>query len=83
MKKNLLLKHQSGEKMVRTTVKTITYRILIIILDFTTIYILTGKFNIAIGFTIISNVYTTVAYFLHERVWDNIKWGMISQKQEV
>jgi uncharacterized membrane protein len=26
-------------------------------------------------FTAASNVYTTLAYFSHERVWDRIKWG--------
>jgi uncharacterized membrane protein len=32
----------------------------------------------AAWFMIISNIYTTVAYFLHERVWAHIQWGMAS-----
>jgi uncharacterized membrane protein len=75
-----LFKRRSGEKLIRTTVKTISYRVLIMILDFTTIYIITGKINAAIGFTVISNLYTTVAYFIHERVWDTIKWGRVTSK---
>jgi uncharacterized membrane protein len=35
----------------------------------------------AAAFMIVSNIYTTVAYFLHERVWAGIKWGMEPQKE--
>ncbi len=59
----------------RSLVKSIFYRIIIIILDFTTVYIFTGKVVIAIGFMLVSNVYTTVVYFFYERVWGKIKWG--------
>jgi uncharacterized membrane protein len=63
------------EKATRSLVKAISYRILIIILDFSVIYLLTRRFDIAFGFMVISNVYTTVAYYIHERIWDKIKWG--------
>ena len=60
----------------RTFVKALTYRAFIICLDFLAIYIFTGKTDVALGFMIASNVYTTVAYFLHERMWTRIKWGL-------
>jgi uncharacterized membrane protein len=60
----------------RSLVKAITYRIVIVILDFTVIYLLTGKVDIALGFMLISNIYTTAAYFIHERIWNKIKWGI-------
>jgi uncharacterized membrane protein len=60
----------------RSLVKAITYRIVIVILDFTVIYFLTGQVNVALGFMVISNVYTTAAYFIHERIWNKIKWGI-------
>jgi len=59
----------------RSLVKAVTYRIIIVILDFTVIYLLTKKAEIAFGFMIVSNIYTTVAYFLHERLWNRIRWG--------
>ena len=67
------------ETLKRTLVKTISYRVIILILDFTSIYIFTGKIQIALGFMIVSNVYTTIGYFIHERIWDKIKWGKISK----
>ena len=59
----------------RSLVKALTYRGVIVVLDITVIYFLTGRVDVALGFTIISNIYTTVAYFLHERLWNKIRWG--------
>jgi len=59
----------------RSIVKAVTYRGIIVVLDITVIYFLTGRVDVALGFTIISNIYTTAAYFLHERVWNKIHWG--------
>ena len=60
----------------RSLVKAVTYRIVIMILDFATIYVLTGTVRVAIGFMIASNIYTTLAYWAHERVWARIGWGI-------
>ncbi len=59
----------------RSAVKAITYRVIIVCLDFVVIYLLTGKVMTAAVFMIVSNIYTTVAYFLHERMWAGITWG--------
>ena len=63
------------ESLARSIVKTLSYRVLVLILDFSTIYLFTHRLSVAVGFTVVSNTYTTVAYLLHERVWDKIKWG--------
>jgi adenylylsulfate kinase len=67
--------HRTEETLQRSVVKTVTYRIIILILDFICIYLFTGQIKVAVGFMIVSNIYTTVGYFLHERIWDKIKWG--------
>ena len=59
----------------RSLVKALTYRVVIVCLDFLVVYILTHKVEVALGFMIVSNVYTTLAYFLHERIWAGIRWG--------
>ena len=73
------MKNHANRK--RSIVKAITYRIIIVCLDFLVIYLLTGKVMTAAAFMIVSNVYTTVAYFLHERVWAGIQWGLEPQNQ--
>ena len=61
----------------RSVVKAFTYRIVIVCLDFLAIYVFTHRVNVALGFMIVSNVYTTVLYFLHERIWARVKWGLV------
>ncbi len=75
--------HHAEETLRRSIVKTISYRAVILILDFTSIYLFTGQAKIAFGFMIISNIYTTVGYFFHERIWDKIRWGKIVYKKAV
>lgn len=72
---------QNRASKKRSVVKAITYRGIIVCLDFAAIYLLTGKVMTAAAFMIVSNIYTTVGYFLHERVWAGIKWGMEVPKE--
>ncbi|VVB75473.1 Uncharacterised protein [Candidatus Tiddalikarchaeum anstoanum] len=67
------------ENNARSVLKAVTYRIIIIILDFSVVYLLTGRTDVAFGFMIISNIYTTIAYYVHERVWNNITWGKLKK----
>ena len=61
----------------RSLVKAFTYRVIIMgVLIFVTIYLFTGALKVALGFMIVSNIYTTLGYFLHERLWARIKWGV-------
>ena len=64
------------EPWTRSLVKTITYRIFIIILDFTFVYLLTGQYQIAFWFMLGSNIYTSIAYYVHERFWSKTNWGL-------
>ena len=67
--------YSSKITLQRSIVKTISYRVIVVILDFIAVYLFTGQIKIALGFTIVSNIYTTIVYFIHERIWDKIKWG--------
>jgi len=61
--------HAESCKRKRSVVKAVTYRGIIVCPDFLVIYLLTGKAMTAAAFMIVINIYTTVAYFLHQRVW--------------
>jgi uncharacterized membrane protein len=73
--------HHATETLPRSIVKTVTYRVIILILDFASIYIFTGQVKIALGFMIVSNINSTLGFFFHERIWDKIKWGKIIYKK--
>jgi uncharacterized membrane protein len=63
-------------RLRRSLVKAITYRVVIMALDFATIYLFTGRVSVAAGFMVASNVYTTLAYLVHERLWAQVSWGL-------
>jgi uncharacterized membrane protein len=59
----------------RSIVKTVTWRITGSTATFLIAYLMTGDLSIAgvIGITqLISN---TILYYIHERIWNLIKWG--------
>ncbi len=60
----------------RSIAKALTYRVIIMCLDFATIYLFTGRVRVAVGFMIASNVYTTAVYLVHERAWARVAWGV-------
>jgi uncharacterized membrane protein len=63
------------EYLGRSVVKAISYRVIVVVADFVAVYFFTGRIEIALGFVIVSNIYTTGLYFLHERFWDRVAWG--------
>ena len=67
--------HHADETFTRSLTKTLTYRVFILILDFSVIYLFTRKVSVATGFMIVSNIYTTIGYAVHERIWGRIQWG--------
>ncbi len=67
------------ETHLRTFIKTISYRIVIIVSIFTITYITTGEFADALVITSITAVTGTIIYYIHERVWNNIHWGKITK----
>jgi uncharacterized membrane protein len=60
----------------RSVAKAVTYRVVIMVLDFATIYLFTRTLKVALGFMLASNLYTTLAYYGHERLWTRIRWGL-------
>lgn len=59
----------------RSLAKTFTYRVAIIFSHVAVVLLMTGSWEVAIGTTAFTSVSSTVIYFIHERVWNNIHWG--------
>ncbi|MBI2798076.1 DUF2061 domain-containing protein [Candidatus Saccharibacteria bacterium] len=68
-------KLQHSETTGRSVVKSITYRICIIISIFIVSYVTTGKLDTTLQITGITTVTGIIIYFIHERVWSLIRWG--------
>lgn len=63
------------ETQTRSITKSVTYRILVIISDLVVIYALTHRVFDAVAITVLTNIASTIFYFLHERLWNDIAWG--------
>jgi uncharacterized membrane protein len=59
----------------RSLVKTITYRIIIMIVVFMVSLIVTHKASDALVITGWNALLATIIYYWHERIWSRIRWG--------
>lgn len=59
----------------RSLVKTISWRITGSGATFAISYAIIGDFTISGTIAMIQLTFNTLLYFLHERVWNKIKWG--------
>lgn len=64
-----------SEHSKRSLVKSITFRILVLISDGIIIYSITHRYDVAITVIFFSNFSSTILYYFHERVWNRIRWG--------
>ena len=71
---------QQGASAKRSVVKAVSYGLLLGCLDFAVLYLFTRKTAVALGFIVVSNIYTTICYFLYERIWVRISWGKVELK---
>jgi uncharacterized membrane protein len=60
----------------RSVAKTITYRIALTTTSYIVLVMLTGSQTLALSFSGISLIYGTVIYYVHERIWARIDWGI-------
>jgi uncharacterized membrane protein len=60
---------------VRSLVKTLTWRIVGSSSTFAIAYLVTGSVGASSGIAIIQMCVNTVLYWLHEKTWNNVKWG--------
>jgi len=74
-------KHKTEETLARSVVKTVSYRVVILVCDFALIFLYTHQVKVAVGFMVVSNSYSTIGYFFHERIWGKIKWGKLINKK--
>lgn len=66
---------KAKEKSHRSLTKAITNRALSIICDLLIVTYITGHFSESVGIIILTNLSSSIVYFFHERLWNEIKWG--------
>lgn len=69
------MKIKSSEKVKRSAIKSITYRVMSITADSIAAYFFTRDAALSAGIVIFVNGYSIFLYYFHERVWSHIHWG--------
>jgi len=71
---------QGFDTKVRSLLKTIGYRAIILVAGFILAKVfMTSSNSMALSWTITSMILSMIIYYLHERVWNSIGWGKLNQ----
>lgn len=60
----------------RAIAKTIGYRFFMVIITFTVAFVFTDSFQQALNIGIVTNIAKTGTYYIYERAWDRVSWGV-------
>jgi uncharacterized membrane protein len=64
------------QRRSRALVKALCYRLLMIVVTVVVALVVVGDVGDAARIGLIANVAKTGIYYLYERVWDRIEWGL-------
>lgn len=59
----------------RSLVKSVSYRVVSVMVDAIVAYYFTRNVALSAGIVIFVDAYSTLIYYLHERAWAHIHWG--------
>ncbi|MFV0566087.1 MAG: DUF2061 domain-containing protein [Flavobacteriaceae bacterium] len=65
----------ASEKPFRSVVKSLSWRIIGTLDTILISWIITGELTLAFSIGSVELVTKMILYFLHERLWNSIKWG--------
>lgn len=60
----------------RAVVKTLLYRGFMLLITVTVAWAVVGDAGAAVNIGLAANVVKTVTYYLYERAWDRVAWGV-------
>ena len=76
------LKNTIKETHLRSLIKGITWRIIATLTTMILVFILTGNFIISLGVGFFEIISKLLFYYLHERIWDRVRWGRHKKKKK-
>jgi len=65
-----------SDTKLRSIVKTISWRIIAFCTTIFLTILIFGDIALSFLLTVLGTVISAIEYFLHERIWNKIKWGL-------
>lgn len=66
------------QRRQRAIVKTLCYRLFMVLITVGVAFLVTGNTGDAVSIGLITNVAKTGTYYVYERAWDHVSWGVKS-----
>ncbi|ADB62812.1 Protein of unknown function DUF2061, membrane (plasmid) [Haloterrigena turkmenica DSM 5511] len=60
----------------RALVKTLCYRLFMLSITITVAWLIVGDVGAALNIGLVTNLLKTGTYYIYERTWDRITWGV-------
>lgn len=71
-----LLSRSALQARRRAIVKTLCYRLVMVLITVTIAFAVVGDVGDAINIGLAANVLKTGTYYFYERAWDHVAWGV-------
>lgn len=71
-----LISRSAFQAQKRAIVKTLCYRLFMLVITVTVAWVIVGDVRAAVNIGLITNLLKTGTYYVYERTWDHIKWGI-------
>jgi uncharacterized membrane protein len=59
----------------RSLAKTVTYRLISSAIGFLVVWMLSDNVKTGAMFSLAELIYKPLQYYIHERIWQHVKWG--------
>jgi len=63
------------ERRTRSIIKAVSWRVFATLTTIAVVYLFTGELVLSIGVGFVEALSKLVLYYIHERLWDKVKWG--------
>ncbi len=71
-----LLARSPHQERTRALVKTVLYRAFMVVITVAVAWLVTGSTGDAVSIGLATNLLKTGTYYVYERAWDHISWGV-------
>lgn len=71
-----LVSRYAHQRRSRAVVKTVLYRLFMIVVSITVAWLVVGDVAAALSIGLATNVVKTLTYYGYERLWDHVTWGI-------
>lgn len=71
-----LLRRRPHQRLSRAVAKTLGYRLFMVVVSVVVAFVVVRNTAEALGIGLATNAVKTGTYFVHERAWDRVDWGI-------